>query len=305
MNKENYLYCFFCKKCLEYQSWYKHGTHHSELFLFPEELTKYYKLESCLFHSTMKNVFKMCSKFPNEKMSKNCVVSSHYITPEQSSERQRLCGVLFDGISPYVCKFNDFFFDVETGTLIGVTDFYDKKFKDEIWQYNDSEKIQIFLKICEGILALHAENFIHGNIIDSNIVFESSKNPKIVGLINAQNIKNPSYDIIYQYSNKIIWPPEFLLGEKINEKFDVWALGILLHQILAKNRLPFENFENSKSLHVLLRKYWDDEPKAEEFIQIDYSSIDKNMKGIGELIKSSLFILYMIIFFFFIRSFDF
>ena len=285
MDKEHFLYCFYCKKYLEYQTWLHHSTHHSELFLFPQEMTIFYKFVDCLFHKPKKNAFKMVMEDSETKVSKYYAISSHYVSSEESAARQELCGILYDGITPIISKFYDFYFDVEVGSLISVTEFYDTKFEIEISKYNEAEILQVFISICEGVNALNNEGFFHGNICPANIVFAGSHQPRIVGVVNAQKIDYPNYEIIYEYSDKTVWTPEFLQGKKLNQKFDVWGLGILLHRMLAGDRLPFLESKNERKMHKMLRESWNDEEKIEKFITID-KGVEKGGSFVAKLIKS-------------------
>lgn len=275
MDKQHFLYCFHCKQYLEFESWFLHSTHHSKLFLFPQEMTIFYKFVEPLFDKPKKKAFKMIMEDPETKSSKYYAISSNYITPEESGARQELCGILYDGITPIISKFYDFYFDVEVSSLISVTEFYDTKFEDEISKYSESETLTVFISICEGVLALHNEGFFHGNICPANIVFAGTKLPRILGVVNAQKIGSPNYEIIYEYSAKSVWTPEFLLGKMLNEKFDIWGLGILLHRMLSGDRLPFLEYRNERKMHQLIRACCYDESKREKFIAID--------KGVGKV----------------------
>ena len=286
------LYCCLHEQLIDFTNWAEHATHHSELFLFPLSIGKNYHFVQCLSSRGQKKCFKMKEHFGG-KNAKTFAVTSLSISPEESQDKKDLCNLLIEGrslqiqVSPYLLKFQDVFFDQSFNALITLTEFFDVNLEDQLSKLSQNECLQIFINVCEGVLDLHMKNYMHSNICLRSVVIGKNKKPKIVGLINAQKLNSPNYNTIYEYTYKPIWPPEFIQGKLLNEKFDVWCLGILLHQMLADKKMPFIQHKTNKELHKMLREFWNDEAKAEAFIKID-SSVRLIKESISEMIKSNI-----------------
>lgn len=278
------LYCCLHQQLVDFTNWVDHATHNSELFMFPLSIGKNYQFDQCLSSRGQKKSFKMRENFGG-KNARSFAVTSLSATPEESAQKQDLCLLLIEGkISPYLLKFQDVFFDQSVNALITLTEFFDVSLEDQLPKLSQNECLQIFINVCEGVFALHQKYLMHSNICLRSVVLDNRKKPRIVGLINAQKLNSPNYNTIYQYTYRHIWPPEFLQGKQLNEKFDVWCLGILLHQMLANKKMPFMQFKTNKELHRVLRELWKDEAKAEAFVKID-PSVRLIKEILSEMIK--------------------
>ena len=283
------LYCCLHGNLVDYTFWADHATHNSELFLFPLSIGKTYNFVQCLSSRGEKKCFKMKSKFGGEK-AKVFAVTLLSEKPEEAAEQQDLASLLIEGkTSPYFQKFQNIYFDRSINSLITITEFFDMTLEDQLPNLSKNERLQIFINVCEGIFALHQKKFIHSNVCLRSVVLSNEKKPIIVGLINSQKMNSPNYETIYKYTYKHIWPPEFLQGKQLNEKFDVWCLGILLHQIFSeiKTTMPFMPYKTNKGLHRVLRENWKDEANADKFIKI-HPSVRLINETLCEMIKSKL-----------------
>lgn len=122
---------------------------------------------------------------------------------------------------------------------------YLKKNKLEI-----NEKIIIFKKICKGVKVLHKNDIIHRDIKPENILLDEELNPKITdfGLaINSKDTRNtlcgtPQY-----------MAPEILENKEYDNKIDIWALGILLYELVVGHS-PFYNINNAILIYNIIKK---------------------------------------------------
>jgi serine/threonine protein kinase/Tfp pilus assembly protein PilF/DNA-directed RNA polymerase subunit RPC12/RpoP len=121
--------------------------------------------------------------------------------------------------------------------------------------------VQILAEIVEGMAYAHSQGFIHRDIKPANIILDKENRPKITdfGLVkvldkeqtvlslHGQAIGTPNY-----------MPPEQAKGDlkAIDERSDVYALGILLYEILTK-KVPF----TGKSNVEIYRKIVEEEPR--------------------------------------------
>lgn len=123
------------------------------------------------------------------------------------------------------------------------------------------KQIAILLEICEGIAYAHSQGLIHRDIKPANILLDRENHPKITdfGLVktltkeqtvlslHGQAIGTPNY-----------MPPEQAKGDlnEIDERSDVYALGVLLYEMVTK-RVPF----TGKSNVEIYRQIIEEDPK--------------------------------------------
>lgn len=295
------IYCFKDKQKIEGDEWVKHADHHSELAILPARMTGL-KFIEVLLHSPTKNTFHVAPKFGH---GVHYAISSYFMSRGNAMKISPLCIILNQKTSDYLAQFTYCEFipyskdyknpETELGNLITITEFFDTKLLPNLSKFgNPKDLLVIFKNVCEAVQVLHSKNYIHSNICIKNICLdEKTKKPKLVAITNCQRIEEINYDVIYEYTNKNIWPPEFLQGYKLNEKFDVWCLGILLHQIFCDGNLPFKEYKSHKHFHKDLRESWKNEKY--DFLKINDMRI-KN-ENIREAIRSK-FIIYLFIIFF-------
>jgi tetratricopeptide (TPR) repeat protein len=109
--------------------------------------------------------------------------------------------------------------------------------------------IRIFEQICSAVTAIHKRNIIHRDLKPSNIIF---KHPdclgdliKVVDFGIARMIHRPRGEERLTASGIGIgsadyMSPEQCMGREVDERSDIYSLGVLLYQILT-GRVPFYN----------------------------------------------------------------
>lgn len=272
MAKRQTIYCFCDKETISFSEWPDHSSHHSELFIFPPYISNSFTLVRELFHSPTKNVFHMKDNMPRNP--KNYAITSYFSTKEEAKLKEEISKIFYSGIPNIVrlsnCIYIPMSHDSNQGNLITITEFYDRKLDSELSKFLKKDLIFMFLLLCKGVQKLHSYGYFHSFISIKNIVLNPKNEPILLGLTNCQKISQPNYELIYETTNKAIWPPEFLKGE-INEKFDIWCLGILLHQLLANLSFPFELADDPKKLHSILRKGLREKTIAQSIVKISPS----------------------------------
>ncbi|CAD8160222.1 unnamed protein product [Paramecium pentaurelia] len=120
--------------------------------------------------------------------------------------------------------------------------------------------IDILTQLCKGLLDLHQKNIIHRDIKPANVLIKNG----IFKLVDFgfALIENQYDSIIKRYhvGTTMYMAPEIHLFNQYSEKTDVWALGIILHEMLFKAAPKFkfndqtllqEIKENCQTLEIL------------------------------------------------------
>ncbi len=102
-----------------------------------------------------------------------------------------------------------------------------------------SESVDIAMQIAAGLAAAHARNIVHRDIKPSNIIITNERAVKIVdfGLARLASSASATQSITTTGTLPYM-APEQILGEGIDQRTDVWALGVILVQMLTGSH-PF------------------------------------------------------------------
>ncbi len=107
-------------------------------------------------------------------------------------------------------------------------------------KYEWQEAMKVALQIAAGVSFAHKNNFIHGNIRPSNVLFDSHDTVKLA------DFGMPSH-----YDGKKNWyaPPE----HKPSKQGDIYAIGVILHQLLL-GRTPEYDYADKLKVDELYRQ---------------------------------------------------
>lgn len=107
-------------------------------------------------------------------------------------------------------------------------------------KYEWPEAMKVALQIAAGVSFAHKNNFIHGNIRPSNVLFDSHDTVKLA------DFGMPSH-----YEGKKNWyaPPE----HKPSKQGDIYAIGVILHQLLL-GRTPEYDYADKLKVDELYRQ---------------------------------------------------
>jgi eukaryotic-like serine/threonine-protein kinase len=102
-----------------------------------------------------------------------------------------------------------------------------------------SESVNIAMQIASGLACAHARNIVHRDIKPSNVIVTNEKVVKIVdfGLARMASTASATHSITTTGTLPYM-APEQILGEAIDQRSDVWALGVILVQMLTGSH-PF------------------------------------------------------------------
>ena len=101
------------------------------------------------------------------------------------------------------------------------------------------EALDLLIQIAGGLSAAHARNIVHRDIKPSNIIITNDHVAKIVDFGLARVVASSSATQSLQISGTLPYmAPEQVLGEPIDPRCDVWALGVILVQMITGSH-PF------------------------------------------------------------------
>lgn len=106
-------------------------------------------------------------------------------------------------------------------------------------QLSNDQKINLFQKICDGVIAAHEKNLIHCDLKPQNIIVTKEGTPKLI------DFGSSSYeDISTQNSGSIQWSsPNVLNGETAKKTDDIYSLVLILLRMF---HLDFNHLSNKK-----------------------------------------------------------
>ncbi|MFL6332670.1 MAG: serine/threonine-protein kinase [Pyrinomonadaceae bacterium] len=104
-----------------------------------------------------------------------------------------------------------------------------------------SETVHVFEKVCEAIDYVHRHGVIHRDIKSNNIKISSEGKVKLLdfGIAKEQNTQQQLTQVGSVIGTLQYLAPELIRGGTADASGDVWALGVLLYEMVT-GRVPFE-----------------------------------------------------------------
>jgi serine/threonine-protein kinase len=101
------------------------------------------------------------------------------------------------------------------------------------------DSLDFAIQIAKGLGAAHARNIVHRDIKPSNIIITKDNIAKIVDFGLARVVASASATQSISLTGTLPYmAPEQILGEPIDQRSDVWALGVILVQMITGSH-PF------------------------------------------------------------------
>ena len=116
-----------------------------------------------------------------------------------------------------------------------------------------AKQLSLYLQLLEAIDAAHKKGVIHRDIKPSNILVSTSGEVKVLdfGIAMGVSYGNPIVHNIYCGTPSYSAPEQITCPDKINTATDVFALGVLLYQLLTSNNLPFSQLDTKELFEAI------------------------------------------------------
>jgi serine/threonine-protein kinase len=114
------------------------------------------------------------------------------------------------------------------------------------------QSLDLLIQVARGLSAAHARNIVHRDVKPSNIIVTTDNVAKIVDFGLARVVANSSATRSLHASGTLPYmAPEQVLGESASPACDVWALGVILVQMLTGQH-PFSRESNAAMTFAIL-----------------------------------------------------
>jgi len=133
--------------------------------------------------------------------------------------------------------------------------------------------LELFLALCSAVEYAHKSLVIHRDIKPANIVVDANGTPRLLDFGIAKLLDADPGNALTRMTERIMTPeyasPEQVRGEPVTTATDVYALGVLLYELLAGRR-PFQL--EAKSPMEVIRVICDEEPRPPSTLALSEDS---------------------------------
>ncbi len=126
------------------------------------------------------------------------------------------------------------------------------------------KRIAILLQVCDGLSHAHRHGIVHRDIKPQNIMIDRDGRVKILdfGMARLFGVRHLTADHVIQ-GTLLYLSPELLNGAEPDARSDIWALGVMLYEILG-GRHPFHGPTPEAVIHAIIHR--DPEPLPEPLV---------------------------------------
>ena len=233
----------FCSKC----SKKAHETHNP--ISFSSKLLKTHELLGYLGKGSFGYVLSAFNPLTKMAYALKIIenVNDESILKETSIEIQTLCQLQHVNIIRF---FSADYIKKEERIIIHM-ELADQSLSNVIKTLDLATAITYFSQICEGLKYLHQSHFIHKDLKPGNILIKDGM-AKLADLGLTKKREKTMMSFSKLFGTFSYLPPEVLKGQKFNEKVDVWAIGVIFHQMLSSGENPFKGVSEEETTSKIL-----------------------------------------------------
>ncbi|UVD81761.1 serine/threonine protein kinase [Mycoplasma iguanae] len=225
--------------------------------LYPnfKQLHQKYILRSKIGQGGMSKVYLAISK-ENSLRYAIKIMDTHPDRKEANKKRFRDEIVISKKInSSIVSRVHDYCFDEANDEYYIVFEYIEGEILKDIIQRNGGLTIDLSvnyaMQIAEGLSHIHQNHIIHRDLKSSNIMIDNTNSVKIIDFGIALSRESQRYTS----TNKIIGsvhylPPEAIKNSNSTNKADIYALGIIIYEMLI-GQTPFASDENLSAVDII------------------------------------------------------
>ncbi len=124
-----------------------------------------------------------------------------------------------------------------------------RRVKEARTQLAEGQVLRWFVQLCLAIRHIHRKKVIHRDIKLQNVLLTSEDDIKLGDFGISKLLESTGDFAKTSLGTPYYLSPEICSGKRYNSKTDVWMLGCVLYELVARKK-PFEG----ESLHVLLTR---------------------------------------------------
>ena len=227
----------YCQICLQ------EDASHSKFDRLPKKLLSNYEFEQFLGKGSFGSVFKVTSLSDGSPYAIKVidVDKNQGIEPEKELDALSKETKIHVQIShPNVIKYFHSTCDPEEGIFVIVLELADYSLKSKIPTLTQDEAFDYFIEIIEALFYLHLDKrIVHRDLKPDNILLKNYK-IKLADLGSAKLMNYTKSTGVFTATPEYL-PPEVLnFSKRPFESSDIWASGIVFHEMLTNGKHPFD-----------------------------------------------------------------
>ncbi|KAG2228574.1 hypothetical protein INT48_008026 [Thamnidium elegans] len=102
------------------------------------------------------------------------------------------------------------------------------------------EFVYLIMPLCTGA-KVHSYGYIHRDIKCDNVFLDQEENSIVIGDFGVVSISPAADSSVEEAGVVLFWSPELVQQKIVNHKVDVWALGIVILEVLNGGKAPYED----------------------------------------------------------------
>ncbi|KAH8552345.1 kinase-like domain-containing protein [Umbelopsis sp. PMI_123] len=106
--------------------------------------------------------------------------------------------------------------------------------------------VYILQALVSGLHEIHRHGYIHRDIKCDNIFLTRETNEIVIGDFGVVSIQPTADSAAEEAGVVLFWAPEAVEGKVVDNKIDIWALGIVIMEILNGGKAPYEDEDGSE-----------------------------------------------------------